>query len=1145
MKTRIFLILVIAAAFSCLYGENTVMLSPEVSEEGYILTGTVHGQCSIIFGYTNSTCFHSIDVSRRELKLCATGNGLKTLIHSYAHQHTMPLHIILKVRKNSVDLYKDHILLFSAHAPRLKPGRYGYRGSVKQFRILPLVKPYCSDDFERQGNSPDWDTVQGTWNISSIPHPLLSVSPYQYSGQGNPGIAVTGNRLWDNYCISVSMLPGNRDAEAGLVFYYNSPDRFYTCTWHNNTIKLSYHCDGTIEVLFKQGLHIFPDSWHRISVCCAHSEISAYIDGVAVCSGITNRLSSGRGGVYVKSRDPVFFDDLKAVPTETVENQADFSMPTPDRPLIPPLFLRDKYMVSWTHAPRLKLSVSSFDSFDFTFFRQPVDWEFGQGNWGIYSRWSCKPQYTWFAGIPAQNGRANSLWLRRKIGGDYAVRIFFAVRMEEREMPFYDFPCNINCTFSSEPGKFEDDVTFSYGGPDIPTRIFKGAECAAENRSFIKPRLRDNYDALMNAFHTGWMEVEFRKHGNRYSVKSPRGSAVFCTLNSNTERPFFCLWSADTGISIARIQLSCEKSALLSKPELEAMSIKKPVPEQMVRSLFKDHIEVHKARNMLSEDPCREQTVSDREADSYFHKPVFLSSLIPQSPFMYDDALVYPGKNPGEYRIVNAHIGGTSEIILSSLRFLPSSYPEISFDYNLKSQLRLFMMVYLENGRVLRRPLDLKADGAWHTYSVNLAERLARVRSPLIKITIAHRSPYSMVQGDTYRLRNLFLVPSLPPSRKGASVKCENGSCITCTGSHLTYINNGVRTQHPVSFADLKKTEPASIKQLSPDLVLNGPAVTVRIPKQVAGCIDPATIIISVNKTAYTYSRSSIGFNPDTGTVSLDLQKEGYTVNGNKLSLSFTAYTFLGTCIQTSCTRKAPEDNQPPSIPSVYPVYSKHLLYETFSDRNPDFFAPLYPSNHRRGIVRYKDSKNPCIAFANTHDGSGHSAILTRKKYDYREYPLCIIRYRSMPGVKLAISAQKDNRFIKIYDHKSRYSNQWKTLVIDLQQYFRRRSGSGTVNYIFLETSGYYSERDAVLVDDVQIASPSSKKITLSIECQPDISGISGYSWVTDHSHSTVPQGTINLRTKTLTIKNRPCWFHIRACDGKGNWGRTKHLRIH
>ena len=97
---------------------------------------------------------------------------------------------------------------------------------------------------------------------------------------------------------------------------------------------------------------------------------------------------------------------------------------------------------------------------------------------------------------------------------------------------------------------------------------------------------------------------------------------------------------------------------------------------------------------------------------------------------------------------------------------------------------------------------------------------------------------------------------------------------------------------------------------------------------------------------------------------------------------------------------------------------------------------------------------------------------------------------------------------------------------------------------LVLNINGFDSYQDAVLIDDVQIASPESKNITIHITCSQDISGIKGFSWVMDSASGTVPAKKVNLTGNKVTIKNKPGWFHIRACDGKGNWGNAKHFRI-
>ncbi len=62
-----------------------------------------------------------------------------------------------------------------------------------------------------------------------------------------------------------------------------------------------------------------------------------------------------------------------------------------------------------------------------------------------------------------------------------------------------------------------------------------------------------------------------------------------------------------------------------------------------------------------------------------------------------------------------------------------------------------------------------------------------------------------------------------------------------------------------------------------------------------------------------------------------------------------------------------------------------------------------------------------------------------------------------------------------------------------------------------------------------------------------DVSGISGYSYVWDHSSDTEPDTEVDItdRTKSFTNQTDGIWyFHIRAKDNVGHWGETKHFTV-
>ena len=1132
------------AHFALCEDHKTKLSADAAPAAGYNITASVHPPCSIIFGYTGTGNYYSLTISGHTLAVVRTWSGSAAPVCSHTFgpgQKIREFSLLFKQRNKNVYVYKDGLLLVSQEIRSLKRGRYGYRGNVEHFRIHEAIRPFCSDDFEREGSSPAWTREKGTWNISTVPNPSLSVSPYQYAGTGSPAISVTGKTLWDDYMVSVSMLPGNPGTEAGLVCYYQNPGRFYSCTWKNSTLELRREYGGKTDLLFTQKIRISPGSWHRLAVLCFSDSISVYIDGVNVCSDIRNTLGWGKAGVYARSPSPVYFDDVTVLPSEYMPDTSEAVLPCPDKPVIPEEFIDDGHMASWVHAPALRTGSLYRDYFDFTFFRQPVNWEFGRGEWGIYSRWSCKPRYTWFSGIPSGGERAGVLWLRRKIEGDCTIKLFAAVKMEERGMPFYDFPCNINCTFSARPGAYADDITFSFGGPDIPSRIFRGTETAAESSSEVIPGIRRNYDAIMKTFHRDWFEVTFRRYANRYSILSGTTVLASCTVDDTAERPFVCIWNADTGISAARIQIAAEQSGLLDKQELEAMSRKNPVPDRMVEHLFSGFEDLHKTRNLLTRSSGIPREYPEPKAHDFFHKPVFVRPLVPQPPFMYDDALVFR-ENSG-YRIVNAHLGGTGEVTLCSHRFLPASYPEIAFEYNLSQDLRLCLTVYLENGHILRHPLTLETDGAWHDYSTDLDTRLAGMQSPITEISIKHRYPRFMLQGDSYLIRNVFLVPAVPGNRDSFPAELPNGARLSRGNSTIIYRSGTTENRFPVSFTNGCEKEPGLIHGYSPAIEMSGTSVVVRLHEQVRKHIDPSTVLLCADGTEYRFHDSDIQFNTEKGTVSLDLEKAGFTALKKNSDITFRVYSYSGKKLTSSRTVTVPDDSRAPRVLSAYPLYEKRLVYEPFTHRSPGFFDPLLPSNHRRGRVRYIPGKNPCIAFAAPFSKKG-TAFLVRQQFNFRTYPLLIMRYKCRQQAGFRISAQKDNRFISLYSVDNADPSEWETLLLHLPLRFSNTNRS-SIDYLFMTVYANHSRRDAVFADDLQLASPDSKHVDIHLTCSEDISGIKGYSWVMDSAPGTLPREAINLKEDTVRVEHTPAWFHVRACDGKGNWSDVKHLRIH
>ncbi len=85
----------------------------------------------------------------------------------------------------------------------------------------------------------------------------------------------------------------------------------------------------------------------------------------------------------------------------------------------------------------------------------------------------------------------------------------------------------------------------------------------------------------------------------------------------------------------------------------------------------------------------------------------------------------------------------------------------------------------------------------------------------------------------------------------------------------------------------------------------------------------------------------------------------------------------------------------------------------------------------------------------------------------------------------------------------------------------------------------------AVIVDDWAMYSQAASSAAFRWSRPSDASGVLGYSWLLDDADDTVPPEIIRGSEQTVEFHDlapgHHC-FHVRACDGAGNWGPASHV---
>jgi hypothetical protein len=197
-----------------------------------------------------------------------------------------------------------------------------------------------------------------------------------------------------------------------------------------------------------------------------------------------------------------------------------------------------------------KVRATTSNVVDYSFTSAPVDWRAGRGRWDVSERWTCSPQWGFFAG---SDSVAPTLWSRFATRGDWTMEAYLATPMDvtrgERS------PTDLNLTVEGDGRDLASGYSFLFGANGrILNRVLRGDRIVQEKA----------FEAIGSNTHQDWFYVrlERRRVGNalhfRYSIN---GQEVWKytdeqPLKDALDQPrHLAFWTYNGGLSIARVRL--------------------------------------------------------------------------------------------------------------------------------------------------------------------------------------------------------------------------------------------------------------------------------------------------------------------------------------------------------------------------------------------------------------------------------------------------------------------------------------------------------------------------------------------------------------------------------------------------------------
>jgi hypothetical protein len=249
----------------------------------------------------------------------------------------------------------------------------------------------------------------------------------------------------------------------------------------------------------------------------------------------------------------------------------------------------------------------------------------------------------------------------------------------------------------------------------------------------------------------------------------------------------------------------------------------------------------------------------------------------------------------------------------------------------------------------------------------------------------------------------------------------------------------------------------------------------------------------------------------------------------------------------TVADRKSP-DKEPPPAPVVSYFPSEALFVDTF-ERDTGMFGDFVSGQALRRAEGGATGPG-CVELRDLGLEGGRGYVLVRDlNPDWPRFPLIRLQYRVEPPGPAASLILRGTTFDGTTDYWTPLGtfpgdrSGWQTAVVDIPKALAASPGL-TLHRLFLDIA-VANPDGVILVDDCVMYSPKSIGARFAWGEPADVSGLRGYSWLLDHSDTTMPTERITGSGREAKFANLAPghWcFHVRACDRAGNWGPAAHV---
>ena len=329
---------------------------------------------------------------------------------------------------------------------------------------------------------------------------------------------------------------------------------------------------------------------------------------------------------------------------------------------------------------------------DYAFTSAPVDWKAARGQWEVAERWTCSPQWSFFAG---QNDEFPLLWSRFALRGDWTLEAYLATPMDltrsERS------PTDLNISVGD--GKsISSGYSFAFGAQNREKNLIWRGNQIAVSKPFEMP-------AGSGETHQDWFYVRLERRRTALGVRfkwSVNGKVVgeYEDLNEIKSANRLAFWTKNGALSIARVRL-WHDGLIAPSPEVR--------PNSSSSSL---------AGTFAGFAPRG----TGRDASARLVKVAGEAALQVENPRDGGDWTLYATKTPfeatGKNRVLSFAYRATPDVKLNLYALVAKQWREIAWTGGASKP--------EDNQPALGAIAGVQSDGQWHTARFDLGAALQK-----------------------------------------------------------------------------------------------------------------------------------------------------------------------------------------------------------------------------------------------------------------------------------------------------------------------------------------------------------------------------------------------------------------------------------